>query len=350
MAVGVIFSDIFHKGMDQLPGDAVYPVVVIAKPGIVALCLKIHGDAILIPHRFHLRVFNGRQRIRHHRQPGDSGGKPSGHFFVVKGHLNPLIAVFVMHIVNDIQRIHIHAGQPAHHVMIPLHHLVIFQIFRRDGLILRSHLHLADFIYAAVNGIEQAFGQVGPSAEKLHFLSNPHGGDAAGDGIIVPVAHPHQVIVLILDRRRLDGSPGTEPFEGSGQVYRPEHRQIWLRRRPQIGQRMQKPEGHLCHQRPAVDAHAADGLRYPGRVSRKQGVILRRPGEFYQAQLHDKVIHKLLNLLLRIHVLFQIPLRVNIEKCGGAPQGHGRAVLLLDRRQIAEVKPLDRFPRILRRP
>ena len=94
---------------------------------------------------------------------------------------------------------------------------------------------------------------------------------------------------------------------------------------------------------PPVDAHAADGLGHPGGVAGEQLVVLRGAGEFHQAQLHDEVIHEFLDLLLGVAALGQVPLRIDIDKGRGPSQGHGGAVLLLDRGQVAEVGPLDRF-------
>ena len=63
---------------------------------------------------------------------------------------------------------------------------------------------------------------------------------------------------------------------------------------------MQVAVGHFCHHVPPVDAHAADGFGHPGGVAGEQLVVLGRSGELDQAKLHNKMIHKLLNLLLRV--------------------------------------------------
>ena len=63
---------------------------------------------------------------------------------------------------------------------------------------------------------------------------------------------------------------------------------------------MQVAEGHLCYQRTSVQADAADGLSYPGRIAGEQFIVLRSTGEFHQTQLHDKVVYKLLDFLLGV--------------------------------------------------
>ena len=43
----------------------------------------------------------------------------------MQGHLDALVAVLVVHVVNDVERVHIHAGEPAHHVVELLDHVVV---------------------------------------------------------------------------------------------------------------------------------------------------------------------------------------------------------------------------------
>ena len=117
----------------------------------------------------------------------------------MKSHLKALVAVFVMHVVNDIQSIHIYVRQPAAHIVITLHYLVIIKIFRGDGTVFWSHLLLCDLVHTAVNSIEKAFCKVCAGSEKLHFFSHTHGRYTAGNSIVVSVSHSHQVVILILN-------------------------------------------------------------------------------------------------------------------------------------------------------
>ena len=46
-----------------------------------------------------------------------------------------------------------------------------------------------NLVAAAIDGVEQRFGEVHASAEELHLLSQPHCRNAAGDAVIVaPIA------------------------------------------------------------------------------------------------------------------------------------------------------------------
>ena len=107
---------------------------------------------------------------------------------------------------------------------------------------------------------------------------------------------------------------------------------------------MQDAEAGLGHQRAAVHAHAADGLRHPDGVAAEQLVILGGAQEAHDAQLHHEVVHDLLDFLFGDKPLLQVALEINIQEGGHAAQAHRRAVLLLDGAQVAEIGPLHRFP------
>ena len=152
----------------------------------------------------------------------------------MQSHLKALIAVFVMVVMDNVQGVHVNLRQPLHHILVPVHYLVVIQILGGDGAELGAHLLAADLVHAAVDGVEQALGQVGSGAEELHFLAYPHTGNAAGDGVIVAVGHPHQVVVLILDGGGLDGGLSAEALEIHGQSGGPEHGQVRLRGSAQV--------------------------------------------------------------------------------------------------------------------
>ena len=340
---------IAHKGIHQLRCDAVHPVVVVAVLGEVALHLVIHHDAVRVADAFHPGVLDGREGIRHHGKPRDARGEPAGHLLVVQRHLQLFVAVFIVHIMDDVQRVHIHLRQPLHHVPVLFHHVVVIQIIPCDGTVPGPHLLFGDLIHTAVDGIQQALGQVGARTEELHLLAYAHGGHAARNGVIVAMGHAHQVVVLVLHAGRFDGGFRTEALEAFRQTGGPQHRQVGLRRGAQILQRVQVTVGHFGDHVPPVDAHAADGFRHPLRVAGEQVVVFGRAGKLDEPELHDEVVHKLLDLPLGVNARRKVALGVHVQERGGAAQAHGRAVLLLYRRKIPEVQPLDGLTGVLRR-
>ena len=90
-----------------------------------------------------------------------------------------------------------------------------------------------------------------------------------------------------------------EAAEAVGQPRRVPDREVRLRRRAEVVERLQEAEAGLRDQRPAVVAHPADRFGHPGRVAGEQLVVLRRAQEADDAQLDDEVVDDLLRLLPR---------------------------------------------------
>ena len=109
-----------------------------------------------------------------------------------------------MHILDQIQDIDIETGQPIHHQVKLVHHFVIIQILGANGSELRSALYLELLIHTAVDRVEQALGQVGAGSEELHLLTGLRCRYAAADGVIVSPYRLHDIVILVLNGRRID--------------------------------------------------------------------------------------------------------------------------------------------------
>ena len=67
-------------------------------------------------------------------EAGDPARQRAQHVAVVQRHLNRLVAVLVVHVVDDIKGIDIGLGQPVHHLIKTAHHFVVIQHLTRDWL------------------------------------------------------------------------------------------------------------------------------------------------------------------------------------------------------------------------
>ena len=213
----------------------------------------------------------------------------------------------------------------------------------------RCDLHPGDLVPPAVDRVQQGLGQIHPSTEELHLLADRHRRHAAGDRRVVPALLGDQGVRLVLDGGGVDGHLRTEPLEPLGQPITPEHGEVRLRRRAQVVEGLQHPQGRPGDQRPAVEAHPPDRLGHPGRVAGEQGVVLGGAQEPDDPELDHQIVDELLGLRLGQLAGDQVALQVHVQERRGPTQGHGRTVLLLHRRQIGEVEPLDGFPRRPRR-
>ena len=259
-----------------------------------------------------------------------------------------------MHVVDDIHRVDIEGGQRAQH---PL-------IVREDGLIVQGPLRqgldviedanrkarllvLFYLIHAAVDGVEQGFGQVGAGSKELHLFADSHGRDTAGDGVIIPIDVAHQVVVFVLDGGGLNGQAGTVGLEGLGQLLTPQHRHVWLGCGGEGLQGVEEAVAGPGYEAAPIQAHAADGFCHPGRVAAKELVVLRGAQVANQTELDDQLVDEFLGLILVQQATVDVVLDVDVEEGRVAAHAHRRPVIFLYRCQVGEVQVLDRLTGIL---
>ena len=350
VAIGWQSFNFLHKAFNQVTGNAVYALVVVAILRIFAVNFEIHRQAIFVTNWFHAGIFDGRQGIRRHRQARDAARHGAINITIVQRHQRGFVAVFVMHVVDDVQCADVLHRQPVHEVVEAVHHFVVVQHVVHQRCRFRADLNLQLFIHPAVDCIQQRFGKVGACAEELHLLTNHHWANAAGNRVIVAVeVSTHQIVVFILQGRGDDGDLCRIFFEGNRQCFRPQNGQVRFRCWPHGVQGMQITERVFGYQRTTVQPHPADHFRGPNGVAGEQRIKFRCTQEAHHTDLHDEVVDQFLRLLLVEHTSFEVTFNIDIEERCGTAQRHRPAILRFHRRQVSEVEPLYRFLRILRR-
>ncbi len=282
------------------------------------------------------------------RKARDAGRKRAAHVGVDQRHLGRFVEVLVVHVVNEVERIHIDAGEPVHHDFVLRHHFLVVQDVARDGTVGGRDLRAGLFIHAAVDCVQKALREVGARAEELHLLAGFGGGHAAADGVVVAPHRTHHVVVFILHGRGGDGNLRGVAAERDGQRLRVEHREIGLGRGPHVFQRVQEAEVVLRHHGAAVHADAAHFQGRPHRVAREELVVGRDARELHHAELQDEVVNELLRLRFRERSFLQVALNVDVKERGDAAHAHRGAVLGLHRGEVAEVEPLHSLAGVLR--
>ena len=112
---------------------------------------------------------------------------------------------------------------------------------------------------------------------------------------------------------------------------------------------MKEPEIRLCYHGSSVQPCSGDLQRRPDGIAGEQLVVARNPGKFHDAELQRNLVYQLLCFFLGNFTFLQVSVQINIQEGGNSSDRHGRAVLRLDRCQIAEVEPLDSLSCIPRR-
>ena len=99
----------------------------------------------------------------------------------------------------------------------------------------------------------------------------------------------------------------------------------------------------------SITAHSGEVDCRPYGIAAEKLVVTRNASKLHHAELHNEVVDKLLRLRFRKDSALDVALDVDVEERGDATDRHRRAVLRFDCCKIAEIRPLNRFARILSR-
>ena len=268
----------------------------------------------------------------------------------MQGHLDGLVGVLIVHVVDDVQRFDVGFGQPLERLLVVVLDLLVVQGavgLRGDRVddALVDDLHAGHLVAAAVDGVQQGLGGVHSGGEELHLLAHTHRGDAAGDGGVIAPVVADLLVGLVLDGGGVDGDLGTEALVAFRQLRIPEDGDVRLGAGSEVfeGQRVEQTEGGLGDQRTAVVAETGVGPGRPVRVAGEDVVVVLGTQEAHDAQLHDDVVDELLGVGLGDLAGLEVALDEAVEEGGVAAERHGGAVLGLDGGQVAHVGPLHGF-------
>ena len=154
VAIGVVGGQLLHKALHHLAGDLVHAGIVVAERRIVAFDLVIDHQTAVVADGLHLGVFDSRQAVHHHAEARDAASRGAHNVLIVQRHLQLFIRIFVVHIVDDVQRVDIQAGEPVAHLVVVLVHLVVIQHIVGDGRERRRNLIAGFLVAAAVDGVQ----------------------------------------------------------------------------------------------------------------------------------------------------------------------------------------------------
>jgi len=93
--------------------------------------------------------------------------------------------------------------EPFHHIVEFRMDVVVIEFLANDRRSRWGDLLARNLVAAAIDGVEQRFGEIYASAEKLHLFSQPHRRNAACDAVIVAPIGSHEVVIFVLQRRRI---------------------------------------------------------------------------------------------------------------------------------------------------
>ncbi len=338
------FLNFLHETFYQVNSQVIYTRIVVTKLRVFAFDFEVDSQTVFITNRFNFRIFDCRQGVSSNGQTSDTTRHGADNVTVVQRHQRGFVAVLVVHVVDDVQCSDVLFSQPVHEVIHALHHFIIVQDIAFDRLRFRTNLHFQFFVNATVDCVQHGFRQVCTRTEELHLFTNDHRAYAASNSVVIVVeVRTHQVIVLILQRRGVDGHFSGEFLEVQRQFFRPQNGHVRFRRRTHGVQGVQETEAVFGNQGTTVEAHTTDRFGCPDRVAREQFIVFRSTQEANHTQFHDQVVNHFLRFLFGDLASFQVTFDVHIQEGGGTTEGHCSTVLRLNSSQVAEVSPLDSF-------
>ena len=118
MPVRRVLADLLEERLQNPHRQVIRAVVVVAVAREVTFDLKVNRDAGVVADGLHLGVLNRGQRIHHVREARDTGRKRTAHVGVDQRHFRRFVEILVVHVVNEVQRVHVHARKPIHHALV----------------------------------------------------------------------------------------------------------------------------------------------------------------------------------------------------------------------------------------
>ena len=112
VSVGRILTKLGRHSLDNVLSYFINSVVVIAELREVALCIKVNYITVFVTDRLYIGIFYGTERVSHYRQSRNAECHHSVNVCIVQSHLRLFVSVLVVHIVDNVHRIHIQLAQP----------------------------------------------------------------------------------------------------------------------------------------------------------------------------------------------------------------------------------------------
>ena len=273
-AVEWVFAQGIVEAAHLLAGDGIDTRVVIAKARELTLGLEVGDEAGLgVADAAHLGIFNGGKGVCHAAHAGDAERHQAADIRIVQRHLALFVGVFVVHVVDGVHGIDVSFCEPIAVEIEAVEEAVEIDVFVRPDRHFRRDAGLFYFVHAAIDGEQYELCKVCACTEELHIFADAHGGDAAGNGVIITECGAHNGVALVLDGIGIAGDLRDEALPVFRQVLRPQHGEVRLRGRVEVIERMKHAVRVFGDERAAVLAGAAEGLGDPHGVAAEKLVV-----------------------------------------------------------------------------
>ena len=133
--------DLGHERLEEPNGDIVGTVVVVSIAREVAFDLEVLRKAgSRVADDLHLGVLDGRKAIDNVAEACDTRCKSAADIGVDEGHFGGFVVVLVVHVMNQVQRIHVQVRNPVHVKFELMDNFVVIEVFAGNRRIFRTDL------------------------------------------------------------------------------------------------------------------------------------------------------------------------------------------------------------------
>ena len=174
VAIRRVLSQLAHERAHQPDGELIHRLSLLPKQRELALGLIVGHEPCFVADDAYLRVPDRRQAVGDDRHAGHAERHGPQRRVIVQRHFDALVGVLVVHVVDDVHGVDVHAGEPVHHPVELVNHVFEFEDVAFHGFEGGTYLIAADLVPAAVDGVEQTLREVGARAEELHLLADQH--------------------------------------------------------------------------------------------------------------------------------------------------------------------------------
>ena len=123
-----------------------------------------------------------------------------------------------MHVVDDIHRVIVDASDDLEDLEVVIPDLVEVEDVTLEFGDPFDHERTRDFAATTIDSQEQSLSEVGTCTEELDLLTDLLIRYAASDTVVIRVTgRAHQVVILVLDRRRINRYLSSELLEAFGE-------------------------------------------------------------------------------------------------------------------------------------
>ena len=204
VSISRVLSQLVNRPLGQFNGYLVHSVIVVSIFREFADRFIVYNNPFFIFNRIHFRVFNRAEGVCRYGKPRNAKSHQSSDITVQKCHLTLFICVFIVHVMNDIHYINIESAQPVSVNIETSHSVFVVDRPVSDRFHLRADSFPSSFVHASVKSQAKNFCQVVSGTKELHLFPHFYRGNAAGDGIVISIGLPHNIIILILNRIGID--------------------------------------------------------------------------------------------------------------------------------------------------